>query len=205
MTERIDRIDFKLLDNTNTMPAERRQSMPQIRYAFYNKGFEVIAINRKFSLGPRPKMPNIDEYAASPEDTDDSDKSHKWNKARSADAIHLFNLNKTEYGGSSGRDITRLPRLKIRINDEMGARVPCSFDESSMSSDDSNEFGKSFEERFAAYDDRRCEHATASDTVDDGTTSDPFQQIEENFRRRICKKCGHRKLCKQFTNSFQID
>lgn len=207
MPRRNSRIDFQLLESNIAcnMPYEKRQSNPHIRYAFYNKGFEVTAINRKFPLAKhemRSKsigMPNIDEYAGSTEDNNDSD-NNKWTMTRSADTIHLYNLNKSTYGGSSGRDITLLPRLKIRISDEMGKRVKSSFDESSSS----DEFGVSFEKRFeASPDEPLCEHAMA--TV--ATAFDPFQynviQTDGNFRK--CKKCGHKSLCKQFTNSFQFE
>lgn len=211
MSKRNSRIDFQLFENSIACsnPSEKCQLTPQIRYAFYNKGFEMTSINRKFSLvqyEPRTKaiaMPNIDEYAGSPEDNNDSD-NNNWTAARSAEAIHFINLNKKNYGGSSGRDITLLPRLKIRISDEMGKRVKSSFDESTSS--DENEFGKSFEKRFAASSDEQlCEH---SEAVVTDTTFDPFQnamviQTTENFRK--CHKCGHQSLCKQFTSSFQFE
>lgn len=214
-----NRIDFQLLENNNyacnNIPSDKCQLNPKIRYAFYNKGFEVTSINRKFSLVKHELrsttfgMPNIDEYVGSPEDNNDSDNYNKWTTNRSADAIHLFNLTKTQYGGSSGRDITLLPRLKIRISDEMGKRVKSSFDESTSS--DENEFGKSFEKRFAANNsnDSLCMHSTTDAIVDDIAAFDPFQyeviQSKENFRK--CQKCGHhaRTLCKQFSNSFQFD
>lgn len=167
----------------------------------------MTAISRKFSLAThemrsKPSgMPNIDEYAGSTEDNDDSD-NNNWTATRSGDAIHLFSLNKSNYGGSSGRDITLLPRLKIRISDEMGKRVKSSFDGSTSSEE--NEFGKSFEKRFAASNDEHlCEHTTTAVAAN----FDPFQrdvhQTKENFRK--CRKCGHRSLCKQFSNSFQFN
>lgn len=209
MPKRNSRIDFQLFENNIAcnVPSEKCQSSPQIRYAFYNKGFEVTAISRKFSLAThemRTKssgMPNIDEYAGSTEDNDDSD-NNNWTATRPGDAIHLFSVNKSNYGGSSGRDITLLPRLKIRISDEMGKRVKSSFDGSTSS--DENEFGKSFEKRFAANND---EHLCAYTATAVATTFDPFQryvlQPKENFRK--CRKCGHRSLCKQFSNSFQFN
>lgn len=209
MPKRNSRIDFQLFENSIAcnIPSEKCQSSPQIRYAFYNKGFEVTAISRKFSLAAheirsKPSgMPNIDEYAGSTEDNDDSDNNNS-SATRSADAIHLFSLNNSNYGGSSGRDITLLPRLKIRISDEMGKRVKSSFDGSTSS--DENEFGKSFEKRFAASNDEHvCEHSATAVA----NTFDPFQhdaiQTKENFRK--CRKCGHRSLCKQFSNSFQFN
>lgn len=205
MPKRNNQIDFQLLENHIT--SEKRPLNQQIRYAYYNKGFEMTSIkfDRKFSLVRHELrtngacMPNIDEYAGSHEDNDDSD-NNKWTKSRSADAIHLSNRNKSCYGGSSGRDITLLPRLKIRISDEMGKRIKSSYDDSTSS--DENDRSKSFEKRFAMIinNQQLCKHNAAAAAI----AFDPFEndviQTKENFGN--CKKCGHKILCKQFSNSF---
>lgn len=171
--------------------SEKRQSDPQIRYAFYNKGFEVATStkHRKYSLSQfevrRKAMPDIDEYGSMEheknEENDES--SDEWQGSRQ---------KLQYYSGSSGRDITLLPKLKIRICDEMGARIRNSFDESSFSDENFNET-----DPVAPAD--RCEHK-------DPSSAKPSAQIDNDDNDRapeVCKKCGHKRtLQKQFTNAF---
>lgn len=190
--KRTNASDFKKFSGDifgNILP-EKRHSDPQIRYAFYNKGFEAASTNRKFSLTQydvrKNAMPNIKE-CQSIEDDDSDDESMDFN---SADGINHFNINNKCYGGSSGRDITLLPKLKIRICDEMGKRVKSSFDESSHSDENIDTFD--------AIAEQKCNHIPT-------LAYDPFQcdaiRVNENFHQ--CTKCGHKLLLKkQFSNSF---
>lgn len=177
--------------NVNRL-SEKRQSDPQIRYAFYNKGFEVATStkHRKHSLSHyevrRKAMPDIDEY-----ESDESTQGHdEWLGLRRS--IHC-------YTGSSGRDITLLPKLKIRISDEMGAQIKHSFDDSSLSDEMYTVDGWN----------------TMDNTINDGdsepspTVNEPGispvkpNRIDNENDIPICKKCGHKlEIHKQFTNAF---
>lgn len=215
------RVDGTTYDNRNSFEkrittnrfSEKRQSDPQIRYAFYNKGFEVATSSkhRKYSLSHneirRKAMPDIDEYGS----MENEDSSDEWPVSR-----HL-----QYYSGSSGRDITLLPKLKIRICDEMGARIKHSFDESSFSDENFNANNSSTAQSTNTNESNEeipnCEQHKSNDPVT--TPSPPLspstpssqQQQQQQLTRiesvdndaSVCKKCGHKlKLPKQFTNAF---
>lgn len=204
------RIDGSTYDNQNSFEnrlqpnrlSEKRQSDPQIRYAFYNKGFEVATStkHRKYSLSHyevrRKAMPDIDEYGSMEND----ESSDEWQGSRQ---------NLQYYSGSSGRDITLLPKLKIRICDEMGARIKHSFDESSFSDDNFNIDDSTASHSTITNDNSidkftACEHIKTS-TVPESKpkTSAKSESIPNDNNMKICKKCGHRlAVQKQFTNAF---
>lgn len=127
--------------------SEKRQSDPQIRYAFYNRGFEVASASTKqckYSRSHdevrRKAMPDIDEYEACENSDNDDDDDDEWQQ-------HLGLRQNLQhlYTGSSGRDITLLPKLKIRILDEMGARIQQStFDNDSASASSTSSSSSSF-------------------------------------------------------------
>lgn len=203
------RVDNSTFDSQNSFEkrittnrlSEKRQSDPQIRYAFYNKGFEVATStkHRKYSLSHyeirRKAMPDIDE-SGSMENDENEDSSDEWAGSRHAQY----------YSGSSGRDITLLPKLKIRICDEMGAQIKHSFDESSFS-----------DENFILNDSStvqnpistvpidktpNCAHKS-NNNVSVPTSERPTKIKSVDNDASICKKCGHKfKLTKQFTNAF---
>lgn len=177
-----NRFDFGIIDGhliSSVLP-EKRLSDPQIRYAFYNKGFEVAASCRKFSLTQlemrRSAMPHITEYGSF--EDEDGDAAEWAKNCVSNDVVSH---------GSSGRDITLLPKLKVRICDEMGKQIEGSLDESTPSPD----------EKPAANGDH-CPHSPRGDPF----CSDDVQ-VNENFRR--CTKCGHFQIRKQFTNAFLVE
>lgn len=197
------RVDGTIYDSRNSFDnrlhinrlSEKRQSDPQIRYAFYNKGFEVATStkHRKYSLSHyevrRKAMPNIDEYE-SMENDEHEESSDEWLGSQQ---------NLQYYSGSSGRDITLLPKLKIRICDEMGARIQHSFDESSFS--DELSANNSPHSTFDSNDQASfCKHKSKS--IPDADTTRRIESDKENDAP-VCKKCGHRiALQRQFTNTF---
>lgn len=205
---------------TSNRLSEKRQSDPHIRYAFYNRGFEVATLtkHRKYSLSHceirRKAMPDIDEYDSIENDADSSDECSRQNLQY--------------YSGSSGRDITLLPKLKIRICDEMGARIKHSFDESSFSDENFN-IDADADDVACTYssipqctirndpieNQPKCAHIKSNnDRIDDGNSShsandnvdkkqNPNIAGEIDNEIPICKKCGHRLIIrKQFTNAF---
>lgn len=146
--------------NVNRL-SEKRQSDPQIRYAFYNRGFEMTTStkHRKYSLSQyevrRKAMPDIDEYEACENDVNNDDDDDDESNGDDDEWQQQFGLRQNlqqYYTGSSGRDITLLPKLKIRICDEMGARIHHStFDESASASPSSSSTSSfSFDGNFSA-------------------------------------------------------
>lgn len=206
-------VDGSTYDNRNSFEqrlhitrfSEKRQSDPQIRYAFYNKGFEVATStkHRKYSLSHyevrRKAMPDINEYG-SMENDENEESSDEWQGSRQS---------LQSYSGSSGRDITLLPKLKIRICDEMGARIKHSIDESSFSDENFNMHDSIPTESVVTNDSMEqpnCEHKPpqVNDAGIDSTASKHvIESIDNDKDIPICKKCGHKlKLQKQFTNAF---
>lgn len=209
------RIDGSTYDNhrnsfeqriTTNRLSEKRQSDPQIRYAFYNKGFEVATStkHRKYSLSHyevrRKAMPDIDE-SASMENDEDEESSDEWQGSQQ---------NLQYYSGSSGRDITLLPKLKIRICDEMGARIAHSFDESSFSDEhfDIDESSTASQSTTSTVNEsiersKICEHKSNKQPIAKVQTKIETPHNDKENDIPICKKCGHRiTLQKQFTNAF---
>lgn len=183
-------VNSSTIDNRNSYEnqfyinrlSEKRQSDPQIRYAFYNKGFEMATTtkHRKHSISHyevrRMAMPDIDECDA-------------YETAQNEDEWTMLQQNTHSYTGSSGRDITLLPKLKLRISDEMGARIQHSFDETSSPDDNS----------------------IADDTLNNvkmlspnnGTVSAKSSHIRSVNGVQICMKCGHElKTHKRNSNKF---
>lgn len=211
---------------------EKRQSDPQIRYAFYNKGFEVAAASRHRKLSfsqyesRRKTMPNINECGSiendsdGGDDDDDIDDIAVLTKTSLTNRISVNDDANTKkkihsYSGSSGRDITLLPKLKIRICDEMGKRVKSSFDESSGS--DENLQKKIID----WFDDQKktssCSHnSNESYPIGTATVANPtkpasvayFSTANKNNVENVdtatkCRKCGHKlSLQRQFSNAF---
>lgn len=179
--------------NTNILP-EKRLSDPQIRYSFYNKGFEMATHFRKYSLTHcelrKNAMPNITEQESfDAEDDSCNDDSISENHCPANVILNSFYSQNSVCGSlssSGGRDITKLPKLKIRISDEMGHRVKSSFDDSDDNSDSDNWF---VDPPIPSI----CSH----------TNVDPFQLANNQAKNpRKCHKCGHKLIKKQFTNSF---
>lgn len=207
------RVDGSTYDNRNSFEnrlqpnrlSEKRQSDPQIRYAFYNKGFEVATStkHRKYSLSHyevrRKAMPDIDEYGSMENDEEHEESSDEWQGSRQ---------NLQYYSGSSGRDITLLPKLKIRICDEMGARIKHSFDESSFSDENFNIDDSSTPQSTIKNDSIEkstiCEHKKSNESQPKPKKiPTKIESIHNVNDIPICKKCGHRlTIQKQFTNAF---
>lgn len=162
--------------------SEKPQPDPQIRYAFYNKGFEMAAkiqIKSSFTqVGMRKNvMYNIDECGSQGK-KDSKSGNDEWQNLRPSSAY---------YSGSSGHDITQLQKFEIRICDEMGRPVEDSFDNSSSSVEyASNEVNS------------ECYHPTKN------LNSFDVKYQNNNVDKFLkCKKCGHQlRLEKQCSNAF---
>lgn len=90
--------------------------------------------------------------------------------------------------GNSGRDITLLPKLKIRIFDEMDRPVKDSFDKSSSS-----------DLEYSCNDDNlECCH------LSENLNSFDVKYQNNNVDKFLkCEKCGHHlRFQKQFSNAF---
>lgn len=172
-------VSVSFVNEVNKQFSENRPPDPQIRYAFYNRGFEMATIRQRKSsftqFGMRKNiMPNIDECRS--QENDDS--NDEWQNLRP---------NSPYYSGSSGRDITLLPKLKIRICDEMDRPINDSFDKSSSS-----------DEYSCNGDNTECCYLT------DNLNSFDVKYQNSNVDNCLkCKKCGHHlRFQKQFTNAF---
>lgn len=194
-------LTFFETQSLNNWSPEKRQSDPQIRYAFYNKGFEVATTCRKFSLTQvelrRNAMPHIFEQNSMEIDDDAITGTDEW---KIAENVKNARRRNTMYSGSSGRDITLLPKLKIRICDEMGKRIES---DTSDALNDKNDFSRvSFDSFDESFEQVNCYH----DHPTTESSRDPFHcdganaRVREDFRK--CKKCGHKLIRRQFTNSF---
>lgn len=174
---------------------EKQQSDPKIRYAFNNKGFEVATStkHRKYSLSHyevrRKAMPNIYEYESMGND-EHEESGDEWLGSRQ---------NLQYYSGSSGHDITFLPKLKIRICDEMGARIQYSFDVSS-SPNDNFTVDDSPHSTFDSIDQASfCKHQSKSILAADLTHR--IKNEKEN-NAPVCNKCGHPITLQKLTDAF---
>lgn len=182
--------------DANIIP-EKRLSDPQIRYSFYNKGFEAVTYQRKHSLTHcemrRCAMPNINEQDSFDEDPLNRSDALEQQKHSNGSVNGIArNDSDRSLSSSSGRDITKLPKLKIRISDEMGRRIKSSFDDSD-SDQNTNWFDNDDSEYTMAAVERICSHSNI----------DPFQSANnQNINLKKCQKCGHKLIRKQFTNSF---
>lgn len=208
---------------------EKRQSDPQIRYAFYNKGFEAAAAtrHRKLSLSHefrRRAMPNITECGSIERvsDTDDDaydDDITNYTKSFTHPYKPGDGLTTSHPYSSSGRDITLLPKLKIRICDEMGKNVQHSFDESSSSDENSSsktdddwfrtDFNETNTMAHISTDPFKTVTTSAASSMTTATSSvamAPSGSDDSDDFLPKCKKCGHKfpksKLQKQFSTSF---
>lgn len=174
----IQDISISFGNEMNKQFLEKLQPDPQIRYAFYNRGFEMTASrHRKSSFTQFGMMPNIDE-CGSQENEDSNSGNDEWQNLRPSSPY---------YSGSSGRDITLLPKLKIRICDEMDRPVKDPFDESSSS------------DEYSCNDETaECCHPT------DNLNSFDVKYQNNNVNTFLkCKKCGHHlRFQKQFSNAF---
>lgn len=164
---------------SNVFP-EKRQSDPQIRYAFCNQGFEAATWSRRFSLNQfemrRKAMPHIDEYSF--EEDLDQYQMKEWPVDSLSAAANV-----------DGDTIVPLPRLKIRVWDNDGQRMDESCD--SSSDDFAGAYFNVAEDWFQEnYGYMRNELV------------DPFQGNHCHENGTKCTKCGHKCLMKQFTNSF---
>lgn len=177
--------DFSVsfVNEINKQFSEKGQPDPQIRYAFYNKGFEMATSRQGNStirqIGMRKNlMSNIDE-CGSQENEDSNSGKDEWQNS----------IPSSPYcSGSSGRDITLLPKLKIRIFDETDGPVKDSFDKSSSS-----------DLEYSRNDDNlECCHLSENLNLFDVTyQNDNFDQFLK------CEKCGHHlRFQKQFSNAF---
>lgn len=177
--------DFSVsfVNEANKRFPEKRQPDPQIRYAFYNKGFEMATTRQRksyftqFGIG-KTLMPNIDE-CGSQENEDSNSGNDEWQSLRPTSPY---------YSGSSGRDITLLPKLKIRIFDEMDKPVKhSSFDKSSSS-----------DEHSCNDDNTECCHP--NENLNSFDVKYQNNNVDNGLK---CKKCGHHsRFQKQFSNAF---
>lgn len=186
--------------------SEQSQSDLRIRYAFYNRGFEVVTSTkqRKNSSSHHEfrwkKMADIDEY----ESIDNEE---------SSDDCLDSSLNKNLYTGSSGRDITLLPKLKIRLSDASRAENKHSSDESkssedSFNTDESNEaisivIQKEFIDNLNTIENGIPSSSNETQFVPRKTDRDHFSDVDSEETITTCKKCGHKlKIQKTFSNAF---
>lgn len=180
--------------NTSIL-SKKRLSDPQIRHLFYSKEFEVATHFRKYSLTHceiyKNAMPNINEQESLDRDDDSCNNYSTSENQHSSNGISSLICSRNETSGllnsSSGRDITKLLKLKIRISDELGRRVKSSFDDS----DDNSDSGDWFDDYHSV------------DNIYSHIKIDPFQMTNvQNKNLKKCHKCGHKLIKKQFTNSF---
>lgn len=170
----------------NAFP-EKRQSDPQIRYAFCNRGFEVFSRTRRLSFNQsesrRKAMPLINEYSF------EEDLEYYRIKQWPANSLN-----------SNDDDIVPVPQLKIRVSKE---RNDASFESSSP-----DEYSDSYCEMGDLIDDdwfNEEYNFMQSELVDPFWSEDDDGQKHNktNVTHGIkCSKCGHKCLVKQFTDSF---
>lgn len=187
--------------------SDQSQSDLRIRYAFYNKGFEVVTSTkqRKYSLSHhefyRKTMADINEYELIGDDEESSD-----------DCLDS-RLSKNVYTGSSGRDITLLPKLKIRLSHESRAQNKHSFEKSTCSekniiADESNKpvnifIQNEIIDNFNTIKNDPSSRSTESPTLRKTSDRDHFDSADSRNKIPTCKKCGHKlKIHKQFSNAF---
>lgn len=174
----------------NTYP-EKRLSDPHIRYAFNNKGFEMISLSRRFSMNQmdvrRLDMPNINEYSF------EEDLDYYQTKQWPVDSLSSLNAD----------DVVPVQRIKLRLCDERNNQLDW---DASFESTSSGEYSDSYLEMIDDVDDVD-DADNGNVTYDDGEFLDPFVTNENNDGLGTatpikCTKCGHKNLFKQFTNSF---
>lgn len=180
---------------------EKRQSDPQIRYAFCNRGFEEFARSRRHSAVHHGEwqrrsataMPNINEYSF--EEDFELYRAKEW----PVNSLTAINAD----------DVVPVPRLKIRVCEERGHSV----DAGSFESTSSGEYSDSYCEMGGgrmSQDGDRDDDDWFEETYfyDHSEYADPFAGNRRYHKRDArnannCAKCGHKCLVKQFTNSFE--
>lgn len=173
---------------------EKRQSDPQIRYAFCNRGFEEYARPRRHSMWhhgdsscrPVATMPDINEYSF--EEDFDAYRTKEW----PVNSLTAPNAD----------EVVPVPRLKIRVCVERGQLM----DMASFESTSSGEYSDSYcevTERMSVDGD---ETGWFEESYYSGHSvfADPFAggRCRDQCNASKCAKCGHKCLVRQFTNSF---
>lgn len=106
------------------------------------------------------------------------------------------------YTGSSGRDITLLPRLKIRIYRELSSRIKHSFDDVQMS-DESFTTDESNTAENVMFHNHKKSNSHSLESTSTKHNRDVFTGGDSETNISICRKCGHKlDIHKQFTDSF---
>lgn len=173
---------------------EKRQSDPQIRYAFCNRAFEEFTRSRRHSMmhrgerSRRPNMPNINEYAFEEDFV----------------AYHTKEWPLNSLTAQNADDVVPVPRLKIRVCEDHGH----SMDVASFDSTSSGEYSDSYcelDERINGGDDHGWSEETYYSYSGHSGFADPFagdRRRRDTCNANKCAKCTHKCLVKQFTNSF---